>query len=140
MTWTHPLLQSLSLVGLGRPRPFSYVGPPSAFKYGSIHNSLLKTPELLHPLLQVTDPSRFAGKAEAIWWVAFHSGFNTLLFILGMLLFFQVDHKLYFPWQEEGREAERWVGYVDWRSRPALRSKHGGMLAASFVLGKLPSS
>ncbi|URE20596.1 peptide transporter PTR2 [Musa troglodytarum] len=36
--------------------------------------------------------------------------------------------------QEEGREAERWVGYVDWRSRPALRSKHGGMLAASFVL------
>ena len=99
-----------------------------------------QTPELLHPLLQVTDPSKFAGKAEAIWWVAFHSGFNTFLFILGMLLFFQVDHKLYFPWQEEGREAERWVGYVDWRSRPALRSKHGGMLAASFVLGKLPST
>ncbi|XP_008808913.2 protein NRT1/ PTR FAMILY 4.6-like [Phoenix dactylifera] len=35
---------------------------------------------------------------------------------------------------EEGRETERWVGYVDWRNRPALRSRHGGMLAASFVL------
>ncbi|CAL9761796.1 unnamed protein product [Musa acuminata subsp. burmannicoides] len=36
--------------------------------------------------------------------------------------------------QEEGHESERWVGYVDWRNRPALRSKHGGMVAASFVL------
>ncbi|XXG82118.1 hypothetical protein AAC387_Pa10g0134 [Persea americana] len=35
---------------------------------------------------------------------------------------------------EEGRESERWVGYVDWRNRPALRSRHGGVLAASFVL------
>ncbi|WOK97021.1 hypothetical protein Cni_G05729 [Canna indica] len=35
---------------------------------------------------------------------------------------------------EEGHEAERWVGYVDWRNRSALRGKHGGMLAASFVL------
>ncbi|URE11487.1 peptide transporter PTR2 [Musa troglodytarum] len=35
---------------------------------------------------------------------------------------------------EEGHESERWVGYVDWRNRPALRSKHGGMVAASFVL------
>lgn len=26
------------------------------------------------------------------------------------------------------------MGYVDWRGRPALRGKHGGMLAASFVL------
>ncbi|XP_074563785.1 protein NRT1/ PTR FAMILY 4.6-like [Curcuma longa] len=31
-------------------------------------------------------------------------------------------------------EEERWEGYVDWRGRPALRAKHGGMLAASFVL------
>ncbi|CAL5042185.1 unnamed protein product [Urochloa decumbens] len=30
--------------------------------------------------------------------------------------------------------AERWEGYVDWRSRPATRGRHGGMLAASFVL------
>ncbi|EAZ01451.1 hypothetical protein OsI_23489 [Oryza sativa Indica Group] len=32
------------------------------------------------------------------------------------------------------REAERWEGYVDWRNRPAVRGRHGGMLAASFVL------
>ncbi|XP_042464737.1 protein NRT1/ PTR FAMILY 4.6-like [Zingiber officinale] len=31
-------------------------------------------------------------------------------------------------------EEERWEGYMDWRGRPALRGKHGGMLAASFVL------
>lgn len=30
--------------------------------------------------------------------------------------------------------AETWDGYVDWRGKPAVRSKHGGMLAASFVL------
>ncbi|XP_068635776.1 protein NRT1/ PTR FAMILY 4.6-like [Aristolochia californica] len=36
---------------------------------------------------------------------------------------------------EEGVGAETWTGYVDWRGRPALRSRHGGMLAASFVLG-----
>uniref|UniRef100_A0A0E0E362 Major facilitator superfamily (MFS) profile domain-containing protein n=1 Tax=Oryza meridionalis TaxID=40149 RepID=A0A0E0E362_9ORYZ len=30
--------------------------------------------------------------------------------------------------------AERWEGYVDWRNRPAVRGRHGGMLAASFVL------
>uniref|UniRef100_A0A0D9WRI2 Major facilitator superfamily (MFS) profile domain-containing protein n=1 Tax=Leersia perrieri TaxID=77586 RepID=A0A0D9WRI2_9ORYZ len=29
---------------------------------------------------------------------------------------------------------ERWEGYVDWRNRPAVRGRHGGMLAASFVL------
>ncbi|PKI41296.1 hypothetical protein CRG98_038317 [Punica granatum] len=29
---------------------------------------------------------------------------------------------------------ERWEGYVDWRSRPALVGRHGGMLAAFFVL------
>ncbi|KAJ1259696.1 hypothetical protein BS78_10G175400 [Paspalum vaginatum] len=27
-----------------------------------------------------------------------------------------------------------WDGYVDWRNRPATRGRHGGMLAASFVL------
>ncbi|KAK4568345.1 hypothetical protein RGQ29_003929 [Quercus rubra] len=27
-----------------------------------------------------------------------------------------------------------WQGYVDWRNRPALKGRHGGMLAASFVL------
>ncbi|XP_047321069.1 protein NRT1/ PTR FAMILY 4.6-like [Impatiens glandulifera] len=27
-----------------------------------------------------------------------------------------------------------WDGYVDWRNRPAIRGRHGGMLAASFVL------
>ncbi|OEL23785.1 Protein NRT1/ PTR FAMILY 4.6, partial [Dichanthelium oligosanthes] len=32
------------------------------------------------------------------------------------------------------RDAERWEGYVNWRNRPATRGRHGGMLAASFVL------
>ncbi|XP_047083403.1 protein NRT1/ PTR FAMILY 4.6-like isoform X1 [Lolium rigidum] len=37
--------------------------------------------------------------------------------------------------QEGGvREAERWEGYVDWRNRPAAKGRHGGMVAASFVL------
>ncbi|XP_034697038.1 protein NRT1/ PTR FAMILY 4.6 [Vitis riparia] len=36
---------------------------------------------------------------------------------------------------EEGNQQHRWEGYVDWRGRPALRGRHGGMLAASFVLG-----
>ncbi|KAL5988586.1 hypothetical protein ACLOJK_026684 [Asimina triloba] len=37
--------------------------------------------------------------------------------------------------REEGLEpAETWEGYVDWRNRPAKRNRHGGMLAASFVL------
>ncbi|KAJ6793994.1 peptide transporter PTR2 [Iris pallida] len=31
-------------------------------------------------------------------------------------------------------EEEVWVGYVDWRGRPAMRGRHGGMVAASFVL------
>ncbi|CAL9205551.1 protein NRT1/ PTR FAMILY 4.6-like isoform X1 [Musa acuminata AAA Group] len=35
---------------------------------------------------------------------------------------------------EEVIASERWVGYVDWRNQPALRSRHGGMVAASFVL------
>ncbi|MQM13913.1 hypothetical protein Taro_046842, partial [Colocasia esculenta] len=35
---------------------------------------------------------------------------------------------------EQGLASETWEGYVDWRNRPALRRKHGGMLAASFVL------
>ncbi|KAG2707279.1 hypothetical protein I3843_05G129200 [Carya illinoinensis] len=35
---------------------------------------------------------------------------------------------------EEERQLTRWEGYVDWRRRPALRGRHGGMLAASFVL------
>ncbi|KAF5764259.1 putative proton-dependent oligopeptide transporter family, MFS transporter superfamily [Helianthus annuus] len=27
-----------------------------------------------------------------------------------------------------------WEGYVDWKKKPAIKGKHGGMLAASFVL------
>ncbi|MCE0482051.1 hypothetical protein HAX54_040430 [Datura stramonium] len=27
-----------------------------------------------------------------------------------------------------------WEGYVDWRNRPALINRHGGLVAASFVL------
>ncbi|XP_043726229.1 protein NRT1/ PTR FAMILY 4.6-like [Telopea speciosissima] len=35
---------------------------------------------------------------------------------------------------EEEQQLERWEGYVDWKKRPALKGRHGGMLAASFVL------
>ncbi|KAL5725044.1 hypothetical protein ACHQM5_008231 [Ranunculus cassubicifolius] len=31
-------------------------------------------------------------------------------------------------------QQETWAGYVDWRGRPALIRRHGGMAAASFVL------
>ncbi|KAJ6842298.1 putative protein NRT1/ PTR FAMILY 4.6 [Iris pallida] len=34
----------------------------------------------------------------------------------------------------EGEVPERWEGYVDWRGRPAMRGRHGGMVAASYVL------
>nr|GMD16952.1 protein NRT1/ PTR FAMILY 4.6-like [Ipomoea batatas] len=39
-------------------------------------------------------------------------------------------------WQEmvENKQISAWEGYVDWRRKPALIGKHGGMLAASFVL------
>ncbi|XP_051144410.1 protein NRT1/ PTR FAMILY 4.6-like [Andrographis paniculata] len=32
------------------------------------------------------------------------------------------------------KSGNTWEGYVDWRGKPALRDRHGGMLAASFVL------
>lgn len=35
---------------------------------------------------------------------------------------------------DKERQLTRWEGYVDWRNKPALRGRHGGMLAASFVL------
>ncbi|KAK7307141.1 hypothetical protein VNO77_39949 [Canavalia gladiata] len=34
----------------------------------------------------------------------------------------------------EAHQMNTWEGYVDWKNRPALRGRHGGMLAASFVL------
>lgn len=35
---------------------------------------------------------------------------------------------------EVEQQLDRWEGYVDWRNKPALGGRHGGMLAASFVL------
>ncbi|KAL3636294.1 hypothetical protein CASFOL_020841 [Castilleja foliolosa] len=35
----------------------------------------------------------------------------------------------------ENQLRSSWDGYVNWRGKPTLRAKHGGMLAASFVLG-----
>ncbi|KAF4352176.1 hypothetical protein F8388_020058 [Cannabis sativa] len=35
---------------------------------------------------------------------------------------------------EENQQETRWEDYVDWRNRPAVKGRHGGMLAASFVL------
>ncbi|KAL3511171.1 hypothetical protein ACH5RR_030572 [Cinchona calisaya] len=34
----------------------------------------------------------------------------------------------------ENQQMGSWEGYVDWRNKPALKGRHGGMLAASFVL------
>ncbi|KAL2484576.1 Protein NRT1/PTR FAMILY 4.6 [Abeliophyllum distichum] len=34
----------------------------------------------------------------------------------------------------ENQLTSTWDGYVDWKNKPAVRGKHGGMLAASFVL------
>ncbi|CAL0315154.1 unnamed protein product [Lupinus luteus] len=34
----------------------------------------------------------------------------------------------------EAPQVTKWEGYVNWRNKPALRTHHGGMLAASFVL------
>ncbi|KAK7307142.1 hypothetical protein VNO77_39950 [Canavalia gladiata] len=34
----------------------------------------------------------------------------------------------------EAHQMNTWEGYVDWKNKPALRGRHGGMLAASFVL------
>ncbi|RDX91899.1 Protein NRT1/ PTR FAMILY 4.7, partial [Mucuna pruriens] len=34
----------------------------------------------------------------------------------------------------EAPQVSTWEGYVNWRNKPALRGRHGGMLAASFVL------
>ncbi|XP_009360402.2 protein NRT1/ PTR FAMILY 4.6 [Pyrus x bretschneideri] len=36
--------------------------------------------------------------------------------------------------EQEQQLSTRWEGYVDWRSRPAIRGRHGGMLASSLVL------
>ncbi|KAK7386946.1 hypothetical protein VNO78_27338 [Psophocarpus tetragonolobus] len=34
----------------------------------------------------------------------------------------------------EQNQITRWDGYVNWRNKPAIKGRHGGMLAASFVL------
>ncbi|CAL8094150.1 unnamed protein product [Prunus armeniaca] len=36
--------------------------------------------------------------------------------------------------EQEQQLSTRWEGYVDWRNRAAIRGRHGGTLAASFVL------
>lgn len=36
---------------------------------------------------------------------------------------------------KEESDGSRWEGYVDWRRRAAVRGRHGGMMAAGFVLG-----
>ncbi|XP_022956845.1 protein NRT1/ PTR FAMILY 4.6-like [Cucurbita moschata] len=35
---------------------------------------------------------------------------------------------------ESGDRVSRWEGYVDWRKRPALKGRHGGIIAAAFDL------
>nr|GMD07742.1 protein NRT1/ PTR FAMILY 4.6-like isoform X1 [Ipomoea batatas] len=36
--------------------------------------------------------------------------------------------------QDTGPYLQEWEGYVDWRNRSALKGRHGGVLAVSFVL------
>ncbi|CAK9313290.1 unnamed protein product, partial [Citrullus colocynthis] len=36
---------------------------------------------------------------------------------------------------KEESDGSTWEGYVDWRRRAAVRGRHGGMMAAGFVLG-----
>ncbi|XP_050372594.1 protein NRT1/ PTR FAMILY 4.6-like [Argentina anserina] len=36
--------------------------------------------------------------------------------------------------QISSSSSSRWEGYLDWRNKPAFRGRHGGMVAASFVL------
>ncbi|KAL2492766.1 Protein NRT1/PTR FAMILY 4.6 [Abeliophyllum distichum] len=35
---------------------------------------------------------------------------------------------------EQGQQSNRWEGYIDWRNRSAIKGRHGGMVAASFIL------
>ncbi|CAL1368151.1 unnamed protein product [Linum trigynum] len=35
---------------------------------------------------------------------------------------------------DEAQNLNMWEGYVNWRNKPAVRGRHGGMLAATFVL------
>ncbi|CAI0549382.1 unnamed protein product [Linum tenue] len=35
---------------------------------------------------------------------------------------------------DEAQNLNMWQGYVDWRNKPAMRGRHGGMIAATFVL------
>ncbi|KAF6155736.1 hypothetical protein GIB67_007173 [Kingdonia uniflora] len=69
-------------------------------------------------------------------------GFSTLslsLSPLGLLLFLPLFVSLagtQFLLLQEGHQLERWEGYVNWRNKPAMRGRHGGMLAASFALGE----
>lgn len=37
-------------------------------------------------------------------------------------------------------DVSKWEGYADWRNRAAVKGRHGGMLAASFVLGQSQNS
>lgn len=47
------------------------------------------------------------------------------------------DLCLYLNYMQEvvEQQMKTWEGYVDWRNKPAIKGRHGGMLAASFVLG-----
>ncbi|TQD79730.1 hypothetical protein C1H46_034703 [Malus baccata] len=35
---------------------------------------------------------------------------------------------------QEQQLSTKWEGYVDWKSQPTIKGRHGGMLASSFVL------
>ncbi|CAI9753885.1 unnamed protein product [Fraxinus pennsylvanica] len=34
----------------------------------------------------------------------------------------------------QGQQSNRWHGYIDWRNRSAIKGRHEGMIAASFIL------
>ncbi|CAN8251855.1 unnamed protein product [Cochlearia groenlandica] len=59
---------------------------------------------------------------------------HKLTFILPKNSCFLIIMSLTFQQMDEANGLGAWDGYVEWRNRPALRGRHGGMVAASFVL------
>lgn len=113
-----------------RPEHLSPLKVLHPFKYSPRHNSFMSGLQLNCKL------KKKKRERKKKWWVPFLSFWSIPTFLSEYNE--SIDQAFPFPWQGEGAdEAETWAGYVNWRGRPALRAKHGGMLAASFVLGKV---
>ncbi|KAL2340449.1 hypothetical protein Fmac_008389 [Flemingia macrophylla] len=79
------------------------------------------------------------------FWIALQFvflGCADLFSFAGMLEFFFTEAPITMrslssslTWELQGNQIITWEGYANWRNKPALRGRHGGMLAASFVMG-----